>query len=246
MNKLIFICVALLMLSSVKEVKAQGGYLGKKTALYVYGDVTSYQRFSLYAQPWQKRVGLAIARTVNRNLEVSVGAQYTKGGMYPSLVRGRPNGSKTKIKDDNMYGFGGKIGFRRFRYTTGAISPIGRYWGMELSFDYFEVKDSFLLNTGGFNEAVNTPYRMAYVKGQIWFKVGWQTILGEHILVGGEVRTGVIPVVVELTSTNSSGFWIDGLSYALLDEFMSTGNGLVPFEFGRNLFVPEVHLAYLF
>lgn len=244
MNKLIF--VAVILLFSVTELSAQGGYLGKKTAVYLYGDITSYQRFSLYAQPWQKRVGMAVARTVNRNLEVSIGGQLTRGGLYPRRVGGQVVLNNSKIKDDNLYGYGGKIGFRRFRYTAGAISPIGKYWGMELSVDYFEVEDSFILGSGFTGEGVNTPYRMTYVKGQIWFKVGWQTILGEHILVGGEVRTGVIPFVTELTNTNSTGFWMEGIGIVLIDEFTGSNNGLIPFEFGRNLFVPEVHMAYLF
>lgn len=237
---LIIITIALAV-----SAHAQGGYMGRKTAVYVYGDITSYQPLSLYAKPWRKTAGLAIARTVNRNLEISMGAQYTVGGIYPNSIRSRTVIDLGGTKDDNLTGFGGKLGFRRFRYTSGAISPLGGYWGMELSFDYYDVNDVFLIDLP-YDEVENVDYHMSYIKTQVWFKLGWQTIFGEHILVGGEVRTGVPPLVLELTDSRSRDFWYDSRGTLIFQLFGLQGDGLWSLEMFKNLFVPEIHMAYLF
>ncbi len=240
----IFLFFLLSFLANVEVLNAQGGYLGRKTAVYIHGDITSYQRFSFYARPWNKCLGLSIARTVNRNLEVSVGGQYSVGARYPYSVGGRQHSSRTEMEHNNLVGYGGKVGFRRFRYTTGSISPIGTYWGMDFTLDYYKVNDSFRFLESG--EFILRDYELKYIKAQFWFKVGWQTILGEHFLVGGEVKTGVIPIVAELTNTNSYGFWVDDKSSPIVDEFIDYRSGLIVFEFGRNLLVPQIQVAYLF
>jgi hypothetical protein len=242
MSRYILFTIAIAFMGSAY---GQGGYLGRKTAVYAYGDISSYQPLSFYAKPWRKTAGLALARTVNRNLEISIAAQYTVGGAYPNSIRGRSVVEQAGTKENNLTGYGGKISFKRFRYTAGAISPLGGYWGMELSVDYYDVNDSFQVY-GSYDEIENVVYNMNYIKTQVWFKLGWQTILGEHLLVGGEVRTGVPPVVIELTDSRSTDFWYDSRGTLIFQIFGFEGDGLMSFEMFKNLFVPDIHVAYLF
>jgi hypothetical protein len=71
--------------------------------------------------------------------------------------------------------------------------------------------------------------------------------LRTHFLIGGDLRLGSFPFIKEYTNTESRDFWIHGKGRKELDTFIGYFHGILPvFEKGRNLFIPEVHMAYLF
>ncbi|MCB0761333.1 MAG: hypothetical protein KDC12_07410 [Flavobacteriales bacterium] len=229
------------------SVSGQTGYLGKTHALYIYSDITSYEPLSFAKTPWSKRLGAAFGVCVSRNLEVSFGVNYLKGGLYPSQY-GIYTIRQQVLHDptNNLTAYGGKVGFRFFRYSTGSIAPIGSYMGMEFSVDYYQARgtDYYEDNSGNLYDL-----ELDYLKVQPWVKLGWQNIFGEHFLLGGELRLGTYPIISLLGSDPLMYRNFDRYDTPIIETILDTfsnNSSLRTFEARRNFIVPEIHMAIIF